>query len=35
MDELPVETEHVAELGLAEPRRAPRDGVEYGLSVGR
>jgi hypothetical protein len=35
MDKFPVETEHVTELGLAEPRHAPRNGVKYGLSVGR
>src|SRR5260370_651076 len=33
MDELAIETEHPAESSLAEPRRARRDGVEYGLDV--
>jgi hypothetical protein len=29
-----VEARHCAELGVAEPRRAPHDGLEHGLHVG-
>src|SRR5215831_13802945 len=35
MNKIPVEPEHVAELSLAEFRRAPGDRVEHGLDVGR
>src|SRR4029077_5503542 len=34
VNELSVESEDVTELGLAEPRGAPRYGVEHGLHVG-
>jgi hypothetical protein len=35
MNELPVEPEYMAELSLAQSRRALRDHVKHGLGVGR
>src|SRR5215472_16665417 len=35
MDKLPIETEHVAELRLAQASRTLRNHFKYGLGVGR